>query len=799
MKHKEIHSVGAVPSAIMIVGDNPKAEELANGLPFTGYTYAEFGKILQEAGISINTCYRTHVVKYMPAGGDASVLVAQKKKEHTIHHITYNGKEVLKPLIEAINHLKHEIELVKPNVIIAMGNVALFALTGLWSIHAWRSSLLECTLETNLDYKPKVIPTYPIHTINKMYEWRWIMVHDLKRAVAESNSRELIRRDYNFTVRPTFIQTISILKQLYDNLTRTYMDGDGVIKLSVDIETKHNHIECIALAWSETESICIPFHIYIPKIEHYWTLDEEAEITYYLVLILQHEAVKLVGQNWAYDDQYLFRKYGIDAKPTSDTMINQHVIFSNTRKSLDFLSSLYLKDHVYWKDEGEDTYNEERWTYNCKDTCITFEIESAQQSVIEAMGKRQVANIQNKLYHPVMRSMRKGIRWNHELAEEYRQRIRQMTEERQDYLNQVIGFEVNINSPLQMSDLFYRVLNQPKRYNKEGSVSCDDEALTKIAENEPLLEPITSRIAEIRSLKKCSDFLESKLTPEGRITTYYNIAGTDTYRFSSTSNAFGEGSNLQNLTDGTRNATLVLPNCKKLLIPDPGHIYWDADFDSADLRIVAASANEQGVFDILNEGKKVYVEAMKEYFKNPNMTKNDPHYVTFKALCHGTNYLGSVKGLAKSTGLLVHEVDLVQKWYFGRFPNIKKWQNEIRDQANKRKMVDNVFGYKLFIFKRIEGTVINEIIAWIPQSTIAILVNLAYIDLSNRFPDLNKVEQFDVLQQTHDSLSGQFPIQQQEFYTKAILDAMQRELKFDKPIVIPAEVHCSEVSWGDCK
>lgn len=800
MKVKEIRSMGSIPSSIMIVGECPHAEEIATGLPFTGYSYTEFGKMLSEAGISINNCYRTHVLKTMPSGGDASVLIAMKKTERTIKHISYRGREVLKPLIEAIDHLEKEIELVRPNVIIAMGNVALFALTSLWSVHSWRSSLLECDLPLKeLDYKPKVIPTYSMHTVHKMFEWRWIVVHDIKRAVKESETRELVRRKRNFTVRPTYIQTIAVLDQLYKMLQETYMETDGTVKLAADIETKHYHIECISIAWSNTEAICIPFHLYIPSIKHYWTLEEEIEIIRYLKLIFEHPALDLVGQNWAYDDTYIFRRWFIDAKPARDTMITQHSIFSNTRKSLDFISSLYLEDHLYWKDDRENTFNEERWNYNCTDACITYEADTAQQSVIHAMGKEQIALFQNNLYHAVMRSMRKGIRYNKELANEYAVQLEEMTKEREDYIQEVLGFLPNIDSPKQMSDLFYRLLAQPKQYDRKTmSVSCADAALEAIAENEPLLEPITSRISEIRSISKCQDFLETKLTPEGRMTTYYNIAGTDTYRFSSHPNAFGEGNNLQNLTDGTR-AKVELPNMKYLLIPDPGHVYFDADFDSADLRIVAASADEQEIFAMLNEGKKVYVEAMKEYFHNPDMTKHDPFYVKFKAICHGTNYLGRAKGLASNTGLLVHEVDKVQKWYYEKFPKIKAWQNDVKDQAEKRKMVENILGYKLYIFKRIEGTVMNEIIAWIPQSTIASLVDLAYYDLHIKFPDKCAITQLDVLQQTHDSIAGQFPLNEQDFYVKEIKQAMERELPFDKPIVIPSDVHLSELSWGHCK
>lgn len=792
---KHINPAGQLPSKIMIVGDCPNAEEISANTPFAGYSQAELSKMLFEAGIPLQTCYRTHVLKFYPSGGDASTLIAIKKKEITTKHEEYKGKWVLPSMIKAVEALAHEIELCQPNVIIALGNVALWALTSEWSVHQFRSSVMECDLKLSLNYIPKVIPTYPMGTIHKMWEWRFIAVHDLKRAKKESECKELYRRKKNFEIKPTFEQAEHRLKWIYAQME--YL-GKKNYKISCDIETKHNHIECIALAWSEIDAICIPFTIY-PEARNYWNEEEEGRLVTLLYKILTHSNIDLVGQNFAYDDQYIWRKWFFSCRLTRDTMITQHTFFSTVKKSLDFIASMYIFDYLYWKDERQESVKEERWAYNCKDAVVTYECDTAQQEIARLMGMQEPVNFQNRLYHGVMRMMRKAINFDKNLAEEIDRNLIGLIQEREDFIHKVLGFLPNIDSPVQMADLFYRLLAQGKKYNrKTGSVSCDDEALTKIAEQEPILKPLTQRISEIRTIGKLLDITRVKLYENERFSQYYNIAGTSTYRFSSTSNAFGEGTNSQNLTDGSR-STLELPNMRKLFIPDPGHTYFDADYDSADLRIVAAEADEQEIFAMLNEGKKVYVEVMKEYFKNPNMTKNDPFYVKFKALCHGSNYLGTSAGLAKQIGLLVHEVDIIQKWYFGKFPKIKSWQDEVKDQAFKRKMVQNVFGYRLYIFKRIEGTVMNEVIAWIPQSSIALLVDRALMTLHDKFPDKGEDMQFDILQQNHDSLAGQFPTGQEDIYLPAIKEAMEIKLPFIKPIVIPSDVHISELSWGHCK
>lgn len=786
-----ISAAGSTNSKIMIVGECPDLEELKKGSIFSSYTYTELPKVLMEAGISIQTCYRTHLIKHSIPGNDASVLMAIKKKERTTEHITYNGREVLPSLIKAIESFKLEIEKVKPNVIVAMGNVAMWALTGNWSVHSWRSSILPLMLETNLDYVPKVIPVYAISTINKMWEWRYIHVQDFRRVKKESEFREIRGRQFNFIINPSYTHAYKYLQYILDQLE---VSGTP-IEIGVDIETKFSSVECIALALSEVHAICIPFIHTDGRV--FWKEEEEIELVILLSKILQHRNIHAIGQGYMYDYYFLYERLLISTRLYRDTMINQHCIFSNGRKDLSFLSSIYLDDHAHWKEEGKVVDDITHWNYNCKDACNTLLINKYQQETINAMGLTEVAKFQNSMFKYVMNMTRKGTNWDREKADNFDRLLIDLMQEREKWIEEVLGYLPNIDSSVQMNDLFYRQLNQKKNFNRKTmSVSCDDEALTKIAEREPLLEGITTRIQEIRTIGKLLEVTRARLTADKRITTAYNIAGTKTYRFNSAKNPLDIGANLQNITDGKR-STIELPNLRELLIPDKGYTYFDVDLDSADLRIVAAEADLEEMFAMLNEGKKVYVEVMKEYFKDPTMTKHHKMYTTFKALCHGTHYLGTVKGLASQTGLLIDEVDRVQSWYYGKFPKLKKWQDSIKDQVFKRKMVSNVFGYRYYIFNRIEGTILNEVIAWIPQSTVACLINRALVTLGEKY---EYSEDLHVLQQTHDSLSGQLLTSKRGELEKEILKATEIPLKYPtREIIIPSELHLSELSWGNCK
>jgi len=318
--------------------------------------------------------------------------------------------------------------------------------------------------------------------------------------------------------------------------------------------------------------------------------------------------------------------------------------------------------------------------------------------------------------------------------------------------------------------------------------------LRKIAEREPLLLPITRKIAELRSLGVfLSTFVNAPLDIDSRMRCSFNIAGTETYRFSSSKNAFNSGLNLQNIPKGGGDDELELPNVRSLFVPDPGMTFFDIDLSSADLRIVVWESDEPEFKAMLKAGADPYTEIAKEFYNDPSITKADPRRQTFKSFAHGTNYLGTAKGLAERLGLSVHDAEKTQKWYFGRFPKIKKWQDDLKDQVYKRRMVQNVFGYRCYFFDRIEGTIFNQAAAWIPQSTVACLINRAYVAIYEQLKDVQ------ILLQVHDSLAGQYPTHLGDWMVKQIVEKAEIPLPYaGDPLTIPVGVKTSIASWGDC-
>lgn len=793
----QIHPTGPEAARILLVGEFPHEQDLLRGVPFVGGPGYELTKMLKEANIFRESCFITMVCRSRAPGARTEGLVAETKKAITSRHKLFKGKWVLPEVVEGVALLKAEIERVKPNVVVTFGNLALWALTSEWGANSWRSSVMESDLVPG----QKVVPTISPAQVLLQWPMRALLVHDLKRAQRQSPFPEVRRPKYNLVIRPDFKTAVEHMRWLIQK-AQDHLDSTGErLPFGGDIETRAGHISCIAFADSPTSAICIPF-MDITKPEGYWSLEEEAELVWLCCHLMAR--VKLIGQNWNYDAQYILKFWKFLCPAVEDTMIQQHSCFSNMEKGLAFLSSMYCEDHLYWKDDRtawekglEGASEDQYWIYNCTDAMRTLAINSVLTQVIRSLKLEEVNRFQQRLSDLVLKAMTRGVRVDQQARAEFSLQMLSEVAERNAWMTEVIGHEINIKSPLQMQQFFYgEMAMSPIRDRKTKNLTTNDEALHRLAERDPLIKPITRKIAELRTLGVFhSTFVQAPLDSDGRIRTSFNVAGTDTYRFASKKNAFGGGCNFQNVPKGgeTEDGGLELPNVRRLFIPDPGMTMFDTDLDSADLRIVAWESDCKWLKEQFRTGQKPYVSMMKEYYQDDSITKHHKSYPMFKSTAHGSNYLGTADGMAPRIGLDPKQVQKLQNWYFNLCPEVVKWQNDVKKQVEGRRYIQNVFGYRMYIFDRIQQSTFNEAVAWIPQSSVACLINRVWDNLDRNMPEC------EILIQVHDSLVGQFETHLGDWAERRIIEESQVVLPYDDPLIIPMGIATSSESWGHCK
>lgn len=439
---------------------------------------------------------------------------------------------------------------------------------------------------------------------------------------------------------------------------------------------------------------------------------------------------------------------------------------------------------------------EERWAYNCEDCVRTREVAGVETDLLKQFGLVEVDKFQQDLFWPVLWSMNRGIRIDLKRRAQMAVELMEEVSKRDSYFFNLLGHAFNPQSPLQMQRLFYGDFSLPpimKRDKNGVRPTLDDGALEILKLREPLLIPLIHAIQEFRTLRVFfSTFVKAPLDIDQRMRCSYNICGTETYRFSSSKNAFDTGANLQNIPKGGAfdkdPDALVLPNIREIFIPDEGMTFFDMDLDRADLQVVVWEADDELFKQVLREGVDVHSVNAKDLGISRQLAKS---------WVHGTNYGGGPRTMAKTCGLTIHAAEQMRKRWFQIHPGIEKWHRNTENQLRTRRYVENKFGYRRFYLDRIDG-ILPEALAWIPQSTVACVINRAWINIFNKLGDRGTKE-VEILLQVHDSLAGQFPTTKASILIPAIKEASRIVVPYDDPLIIPVGMKTSTKSWGDCE
>lgn len=756
---------GPKQADILIVGEAPGAEEERCGMPFVGASGQELTRMLADAGIERDRCRIVNVCPWRPPGNRIDYFFWSKRDATKLEKEELNGRWPKQEIWDGLELLKQEIEQCNPKVIIALGEVALWALTGENGVTKWRGSILESTLSP----PRKVIPTYHPEAVLRQWAWRFVAVRDLRRANDESKTAGIPVPDVDYVVAPTDGEVRAFLDETLGRL----QGATRPVRIAVDIETRAGFITCIGLALSPKFAFVIPF--IAQNTPNWFTELVELEVVQKLKAILTHENAYIVGQNFVYDMQYIVKLWGFMPRCDFDTIIAHHVCFPGLPKALDFLSSLYLPYHRYWKHELHTVDDYQYWTYNAKDCCITWQLIDPLQKTIDSYGLQSIFDKQMALIPPVMSMMLRGVRVDTKQLGEVSTDIEAKMGEVMHYITTALGHDLNPRSNPQMKTLCYTDFALPEQRNrKTGKATCNNEALTKLGQKEPALKPVFDRIIEYRELGVLKNtFLDAKLDDDQRMHSSFSIVGTETYRFASSQSAFHTGTNMQNIP----------PVIRKLFVPDPGWVILDVDLDRADLQVVVWEADDDELKQALREGVDMH------QLNADTLGCTRPQA---KMAVHMTNYGGSARTLAMTMGITVKEADVFQKRWFDAHPGIREWHRRTEEQLFTQRSVSNRFGYKRFYFDRIEG-LLPQALAWVPQSTVANVTNEGLKKLHAMEPLV------ELLVQVHDSVVMQVNKDVLKATLPLIQEAMLVEIPYDDPLTIGVGVKMSDKSWGDCK
>ena len=233
--------------------------------------------------------------------------------------------------------------------------------------------------------------------------------------------------------------------------------------------------------------------------------------------------------------------------------------------------------------------------------------------------------------------------------------------------------------------------------------------------------------------------------------------------------------------------TVELPNIRKLFIPDPDHIIFDCDLKQADAQVVAWEADDDELKAIFRDpGADLHAENAKTIFGYSDKKKRQ----LAKTGVHATNYGASARAVAIALGITIREAELFQLAWFKAHPGIRDWHRRVENDLAVSRSVRNTFGYWRYYFDRIEG-ILPQALAWIPQSTVALVIDHGLVNLDENVPEV------DLLLQVHDSLVFQIHKKHVPSILPKVRDNLLITVPYNDPLIIPVDCAMSEKSWGD--
>lgn len=328
---------------IAIVGEAWGDEEEAQRVPFVGALGWHLNQMLEEAGIHRADCFLTNVFNLRPPGGnDVENLCTDKSGGIVELGPIKPAKYIRTQYLPELERLRRELDGINPNITIALGNTASWAILGTSGISKIRGTVTV----SNGRYGDvrKVLPTFHPAAILRDWSLRPVTVLDLAKAKRESEFPEIRRPERTVYIEPT----LDDLEWYFEKELR------HAPIISFDIETSGEQITCVGFASGPRSAIVVPFRDLRRRdpggcLGCYWPTNEAEVVAWRFVRRVLSLPQPKLAQNGIYDINFLWTRYGITVvNYEDDTMLLHHALQPESLKGLGFLGSVYTNESS-WK------------------------------------------------------------------------------------------------------------------------------------------------------------------------------------------------------------------------------------------------------------------------------------------------------------------------------------------------------------------------------------------------------------------------------------------------------------------
>lgn len=236
---------------------------------------------------------------------------------------------------------------------------------------------------------------------------------------------------------------------------------------------------------------------------------------------------------------------------------------------------------------------------------------------------------------------------------EYSKKIHEIEQE----IKEIVGYEININSPKQLAELLYDRLKLP--CNKKRSTGADD--LKMIEKYHPIVPLILEYRKYFKLLNTYIDSFDAFKFADNRIHAMFNQASTMTGRLSSSQ------PNLQNLSVRDEERKII----RKLVIAPKDYKILSLDYSQIELRILAILSKDENLLEAFKNDYDIHSATASKIYNIPIENVNNSQRRIAKAINFGIVYGISPWGLSEQIGTSIEDAKNIINKFFETYPKIK--------------------------------------------------------------------------------------------------------------------------------
>jgi DNA polymerase I len=711
-----VNGVGPLDAKIVIVGEAPGPDEDSQGSPFVGRAGQTLTRLLAQGGIDRNQVRIINAVRCFPKNEDRSVQASFRQP-------TWDE------IAACREYLKQEIDVIKPNVVVPVGSVALSAIMGSKSAAAsTKITKVRGTEFWSEEFNCKIMPTFHPSAVLRDPSKESTVIQDFARIRESSQYKELSKGDEgNYVI----LDTLEKVDDFFDRIKE-------VPEFVFDLETnslnwQEGLILEVAFSWREktacvlplTKYVGIPYQeieikkrkskkkvdgkVQVVEVEKQITVDkmrdtyqpawgDKQEYVLGKLKELMESDKPRIAHNAKFDIKW-FKQLGWNPSPiTFDTMLAAHLINENNKGGLGLkdlalnftLMGDYSRPLEEWFKErriSEDNRNyahvpeEIRLKYAAMDADATFRLYNIFKGKLQ---EENLVDIFNRLIIPLSETLTeaefRGVRMDRTYLTKLKQELETDIAALEKRIKAVTG-EINLNSSDQLRQLLFKDLKLPKiKKTKKGDDSTDVEVLEILAD----INPIPQLILDYRKMEKLYNTyvvgIEEMLDKDGYLHGSFNITGTESGRLSSS------GPNLQNIPKEDK-------RIKKMFVAEEGNVLVEGDLSMAEIRFWAEfSRDPQLLMDLSDPHIDLHRKVAAGIYKIPEADITDEQRRIAKRTAFGLLYGMSNEKFAKQNKCTIEEAEKGRQAFFGRYPIAKQWLFHIVREARMNHFVVNLFG-----------------------------------------------------------------------------------------------------------